>query len=348
MGLFLLPLQFSTRSAVARLSFLRSLHSLHALCPSRRAAAVAMATNANYSDPVPQGKEVVEGCQLEHGELHNGSIKIHFVECGEPTGELVLMLHGFPNFWYVWKNQFKFLSDLGYHVIAPDLRGFNASSKPRGIANYSRASMISDVVLLIDHFGRGKPALVVGHDWGGALAWALSEDMPTRLSKLVVVNSPHPARLSNSLRSNYRQMLRSWYIFFFQLPFVPELWIKFNSYQVLRNICRNGYRRSLCEEDIQRHLEAYSDPEAVHASLNLYRAGFSNYWSSPYSGTKITIPVTVIWGEPDKFLLSELAEPPKELVSKASVLWVPEASHWPMWDMPDLFNSLLQQSLIDN
>jgi pimeloyl-ACP methyl ester carboxylesterase len=134
----------------------------------------------------------------------------------------VLLLHGFPNFWYVWKNQFQPLAEAGFHVIAPDMRGYNTSSKPIGVASYGRQPVLSDVVCIIDHFGAGKRAIVVGHDWGGAVAWALAEDYPSKLTKIVVVNSAHLSVLGQLMWTNFQQLWRTWYILFFQLSWLPE------------------------------------------------------------------------------------------------------------------------------
>ncbi|KAG0603279.1 hypothetical protein M758_10G081200 [Ceratodon purpureus] len=157
-------------------------------------------------------EEVVGGCLVQHGQVWNGDVKIHYVECGDKNGELVVLIHGFPNFWYVWKNQFLALAEAGYHVVAPDLRGYNTSSKPDGIQCYGRSAVVSDMVLLIDHLGNGKPATVVGHDWGGFVTWALAEDFPQKVKKAVLANVPHSSVFGSALRSSLRQIRRSWYI----------------------------------------------------------------------------------------------------------------------------------------
>ncbi|XP_024367427.1 uncharacterized protein [Physcomitrium patens] len=153
-------------------------------------------------------EEVVEDCRVQHGELWNEDVKIHYVECGDKNGELVVLIHGFPNFWYVWKRQFLALAESGYHVVAPDLRGYNSSSKPKGIQHYGRCGVVSDMVRIIDGLGGGKPSTVVGHDWGGFVTWALVEDFPDKV-KAIFVNVPHATVFSEAVRSNFRQMRRS-------------------------------------------------------------------------------------------------------------------------------------------
>jgi pimeloyl-ACP methyl ester carboxylesterase len=153
-------------------------------------------------------------------------IRLHYVEAG--TGPLVLLLHGFPEFWGSWRHQIPALADAGFRVLAPDLRGYNLSSKPAGVESYRVAELVGDVVGLIRHAGEER-ATVVGHDWGGAIAWATAMRRGERIHRLIILNAPHPAAYLRELRRP-GQLLRSWYVFFFQLPLLPECLVRARDY----------------------------------------------------------------------------------------------------------------------
>ncbi|MCO5564135.1 hypothetical protein L7F22_017791 [Adiantum nelumboides] len=267
--------------------------------------------------------EVVGGCEVQHRNLSYGDTKIHFVECGNVDGELVILVHGFPNFWLVWKNQFKALAEAGYHVIAPDLRGYNSSSRPSGVKNYGLDCVTRDLLYLVDCCSNDQAVSMVGHDWGGCAVWAVAELFPNRLKKIVTVNSPHFDSLRNLWQRSIRQRLRSWYFVFFQLPGIPEAFLRFNRFWALRKSLRTSSLKSQCEEDIERYVEAYSSPGALTGMINYYRAAHAGYWEK--SGrTCVSIPVKVIWGVLDRYLDCQLAKPPKDLVQDVTVVLLPE------------------------
>ncbi|CAK9864819.1 unnamed protein product [Sphagnum jensenii] len=337
--------RFSHKSAAHRRARPLSSSSLSRSYTAAAAAAAAemkLQTKLVTENQAEAGQEVIGECQLQHGEILNGDIKIHYVECGKLDGDLVLLLHGFPNFWYVWKNQFQPLAEAGFHVIAPDMRGYNTSSKPTGVASYGRQPVLSDVVCIIDHFGAGKRAIVVRHDWGGAVAWALAEDYPSKLTKIVVVNSAHLSVLGQLMRTNFQQLWRTWYILFFQLSWLPEFVISCRRYRTLRRVLELGPCRPQPAIDVERHVMAFSEKGAVQASINYYRAGYQGLWGQkPGSKPGTQLPVGIIWGEADQYLINELAEPPEALATDTSIMFLPKCSHWPMWDEPDHFNQLL-------
>ncbi|KAG0582373.1 hypothetical protein KC19_3G054600 [Ceratodon purpureus] len=335
-------------------------------------------------------EEVIEGCRVQHGELWNEDVKIHYVECGDKNGELVIgqfclhfgchsflnelfrsdsvcfcyfseldrsslfvnisclqvvLVHGFPNFWYVWKNQFQALAGAGYHVVAPDLRGYNSSSKPKGIQNYSRRLVVSDIVRVIDQLGNGKPATVVGHDWGGFVTWAVAEDFPDKVKKAVIVNVAHTSVFAEALRSNLRQLRQSWYIGFFQLPWLPEWLMTHSNFKSLKAAFSGTTFQPI---DIDRHVKAYGKAGAAEGGINYYRAAMRGHWAPAPSAPRpirVELPVDLIWGELDRYLRKELAVIPKAIAPNAVVKLLPHCSHWPMWDDPKLFNALLLESL---
>jgi pimeloyl-ACP methyl ester carboxylesterase len=159
--------------------------------------------------------------QVSHGEAQVGAgVRLHYVEAGPGDGPLVVLLHGFPAFWYSWRYQLPALAQAGFHVVAPDMRGYNLSDKPSGWRAYEGSLLAGDIDGLIRHFGAER-AHVVGHDWGAAVAYSLAMLHPDKVDRLAILNVPHPARLLAAFRT-FKQLKKSWYIFFFQLPSLPE------------------------------------------------------------------------------------------------------------------------------
>lgn len=287
-------------------------------------------------------KEIIEDCELNHKTLIHGNITIHLVECGSLNGDLVLLLHGFPNFWYVWKKQFKALHDAGYHIIAPDLRGYNTSSRPKEVSGYSRSEVIEDLVCLIECFNAGRPANIVGHDWGASLALCLAEDVPSMVRRLVVANGTQLDLLKKMLRTSIQQLFRSWYIFFIQLPWLPEWLFSSNGLDPLKKTLTG---HNLSEYDVDRFVQAWSVPGSLTGGLNYYRAAFRGYWNKKEPGLPVNVPVTVIWGDLDDYLLPELANLPRDIFVKLSILRCPQGSHWPMLSDTQNFNNMLLDAL---
>lgn len=267
-------------------------------------------------------------------------VRLHYVEAGE--GPLVILLHGFPDFWYSWRNQIPALVGAGYRVVAPDMRGYNLSDKPREVASYRAAMVAADVAGLI-HACRAERAVVVGHDWGAAIAWQFAMLYPAMLERLVILNVPHPMRMLHALRTP-RQLLRSWYIFFFQLPWLPEAAIRAGNYLLLRQVLRADpvRRDAFTPVDIERYVAAAAQPGALTGAINYYRALFRQ---SPPAALaqirRIDASVLVIWGEKDRYLGSELAQPSPRWAPRARVERLPNASHWVHLDQPELVNQLL-------
>ncbi|KAL2633915.1 hypothetical protein R1flu_005394 [Riccia fluitans] len=289
-------------------------------------------------------EDLVDGVTLRHGFLKNNDIRVHFVECGDPTGKLVLLIHGWPNFWYIWKNQFKALSEAGYHVIALDLRGYNLSSKPDDLESYKRSAVLDDIVKFINHFGDGDAAIMVGHDWGSTISWCMAEDHPNKVEKLVTVNMGRLTDFSRILTSNVSQLLRSWYIGAFQVPYLAEATIAYNNCLILRAVLQNSIP-TMTDNDIERHVKAYSHPGAMKGSLSFYRAAVRGLWHQSGKVPVVETPVTVLWGYKDDFLLPIVAEPDKATAPNAKVVHLPQAGHWPMWHDPELFNELLLKTI---
>jgi epoxide hydrolase 4 len=284
--------------------------------------------------------ETLRGVKLVHGYADLGDVRLHYVEAGE--GPLVLLLHGFPQFWYQWRHQIPALVGAGFRVVAPDMRGYNLSDKPLGVRAYRVELLARDVERLIVACG-GEAADVVGHDWGAIVAWTAAMRHPERVEKLAILNVPHPARFPDGLLSPM-QLLRSSYAFFFQIPRLPEEVIRAGDFALLRSVLRGDPVRpgTFSEEDVQRYVEAISRPGALTATINYYRSLLRNPRETRALLKRIEAPVLVIWGERDRFLSRRLSEPPHLWVPDLlGVKRLPDASHWVAEDRPLEVNTLL-------
>jgi pimeloyl-ACP methyl ester carboxylesterase len=267
-------------------------------------------------------------------------VRLHCVEAG--VGPLVVLLHGFPEFWYAWRHQIPVLAAAGYRVVVPDLRGYNSSDKPPRVRDYRPSVLAQDVADLIVALGASS-ASVAGHDWGGAVAWLLAIQHPQRIQRLVVLNAPHPIRFVRGLRSP-RQLRRSWYILAFQLPWLPERLARARDFQGLRRTLRNQPLRpdAFTPQDIERYVAAAAQPGAMRAAINYYRAAVrTNPLAQWRSWRRIQAPTLIIWGEQDRYLGRELAEPDRAWVPDVRVERIAQASHWVQADAPERVNQLM-------
>jgi epoxide hydrolase 4 len=252
---------------------------------------------------------------------------------GPEDGPAVILLHGFPEFWYGWRRQITPLAEAGFRVIVPDQRGYNLSSKPSAVRDYSLRDLTADVIAIADQIGREK-IFLAGHDWGAAVAWNAAMRYPGRIEKLVVLNVPHPAVMRRFLRTNPRQMLRSWYMLFFQIPRIPELMFSRAGARILVESSRPG---TFSPEDLDRYREAWSQPGAVTAMINWYRALLSEI---PVA-TRVSVPTRILWGMRDRFLMSAMAAESLKYCDEGELFEFPEATHWLQHEEPERVNQLL-------
>jgi epoxide hydrolase 4 len=281
---------------------------------------------------------VCDAADVEHRvvDLGNG-IRLHCAE--EGRGPLVLLLHGFPECWASWRYQIPALAAAGFRVVAPDLRGYGTSDKPRGLDAYRVDVLAEDVARLVTALGEEKAA-VVGHDWGGALTWYAAMWHPERVSRLAVLNCPHPSRMSRALKTA-RQWRRSYYFLLFQAPLLPEAALRARDFAALRLLFRNDPRRpgAYSKQDIDEIVSAAAQPGALTAMINWYRAMLQRRPHKRWQPIDQT--TLVVWGEKDRFLLPELAEPDRSWVRDVRVVRLPHASHWVQADAPDEVNAAL-------
>lgn len=284
--------------------------------------------------------------EIRHGYAQLSEVKLHYAEAGAGHGQVVVLLHGYPEFWYSWRHQIPALAERGFRVVAPDMRGYNLSDKPPGVGSYRIESLVGDLRELVEHFGGGR-AHVVGHDWGGIVAWYFAMAHPLLLDRLAILNSPHPQRYVRSMSP--RQMMRSWYIGFFQVPWLPERFLARNDFDALRKLFRYGPsdRDALSDDDIERYVEAARRSDDLRYPINYYRALFRPNPLPALRWRAIERPVQVIWGEEDRALGPELAAPDPAWVPHLELHRLPDASHWVQQDEPDRVNELLTSFLTE-
>lgn len=270
---------------------------------------------------------------MRHDFVEANGLRFHFVTEGE--GPLVLLLHGFPQFWYAWRKQIPALAER-FRVVAPDLRGYGDTDKPPRIADYKPDILVQDVVALIEALGE-KRARIVGHDWGGAIAWATALARPDVVERLAVVNCPHPAILLKKLRSSPAQMLRSWYMGFFQLPWLPEALLRSRVDRLI--VGSSADARAFSREDREAYRAAFAKPGVAKAAIDYYRA-VARY--AKVSQAKIAAPTLLLWGDKDQALGRELTGGMEPLFSGAfEQKHFADASHWVCEERPDAVNAEL-------
>lgn len=268
------------------------------------------------------------------------SVRLHVAEAGE--GPLVVLLHGFPEFWRSWRFQIPALARAGHRVVAPDLRGFNLSDKPEGIGSYSIEELCADVRHLIESYGETR-ASIIGHDWGANLAWFFAMAYPDMVDRLGIVNMPHPSRFADGA-TNPRQLLRSWYVGFFQLPWLPEAALRHGDFRALRDLLRRS--PGFTEEVIEEYVEAARRSNSLHYPINYYRSFLRrNLVTTLRDLSAIERPTLVVWGDRDHLIERDLAEPERRWVPDVRVEHLAEAGHWPHLDEPDVANRLLLEHL---
>jgi pimeloyl-ACP methyl ester carboxylesterase len=281
---------------------------------------------------------------VRHGYAQVGDVRLHYAECGE--GErLVVLLHGFPECWYSWRKQLPVLGRR-YRVVAPDMRGYNLSDKPERVEDYRMSRLVDDVTGLIRHFGASEAA-VVGHDWGAAVAWAVAQHYPDYVSKLAALQVPPPAVWARNL--TLKQLLRSWYMFFFQLPALPEWWMRRDDFAGLAKMFRSTSRPgTFADEDIAVLKSAAREPGALTASINYYRANFRRFFGRGWRDREIKpqervrVPTLFIFGERDMAIVPETVAGVADYVDAPyTELRLGRANHWVQQEYPAEVNAAL-------
>ncbi|PAA86653.1 hypothetical protein BOX15_Mlig013242g1 [Macrostomum lignano] len=270
--------------------------------------------------------------------LHLKDITLHCIENGDPRKPLLLLVHGFPEFWFSWRHQLD--SDLAknYRIVAIDMRGYGDSDKPRGVENYRIEKLVEDIRQAINSLGYDK-CYLAGHDWGGAVVWSFAMAHPGMVTKLAVLNCPHPVAFQTYIRSNLTQFLKSWYMFFFQLPCFPE-WLITRQDLVSMDIALKGV---VNQQELDAFKYTFSSATALTGPINFYRAAFRYPSRGAEGGSRkqLTVPTMLVFGANDKYITQEAAKLSGKYCSQMEFQLVPQASHWVQQDAPDQVNRLL-------
>src|SRR5262245_1385774 len=233
--------------------------------------------------------------------IATNGIRLNVAQAGPADGRLLILLHGFPEFWYGWRKQIPALAAAGFRVWAPDQRGYNTSDKQPNIRDYRLDKTAGDIAGLIDAAGQRR-AVIVGHDWGGTAAWWLASNNPELVERLIIINVPHPLVLRRLLLTNPWQMLRSWYIFMFQIPRLPEWSARRNNWQgIIDGLKASSRPGAFTDSDFAEYRRAWSQPGAMTAMINWYRAAI-RYGVPPPKNQRVLPPTLVLWGVNDKFI----------------------------------------------
>jgi pimeloyl-ACP methyl ester carboxylesterase len=297
--------------------------------------------------------------EIEEVYVETNGIKLHTVLIG--SGKPIILLHGFPDFWYGWRDIMLGLKD-EYKLIVPDLRGYNLSDKPEGSENYTLELLINDIRGLSESLNLGKFYLV-GHDWGGPIAWAFAGMFPELLEKLILINGPHPLVIRDLIAKDKDQRKASSYIFEFIKPDSANLLME-NDFQILRAVMSMDFQNlpemfkgsisnsdseipkrkiTFSDYDMGKYVEAWSQPGAINAGLDYYRASVTEQLLGKGWSGEINVPTLVIHGMKDVALTPKILNGLENYVKDLKIVKIEEASHWVMVDAPDIVNSSIKK-----
>jgi epoxide hydrolase 4 len=298
--------------------------------------------NPAHSQAIQKSKQ---NNNITHEYINVNGVNPHYAKAGNGK-KLIMFVHGFPEFWYQYRNQLKEFSKTDeYTVIAPDMRGYNLSSKPDSLEKYQIKYMVEDLRQLSEKLGYKKFTLVA-HDWGGGIAWWFAITHPEYLDKLVIINMAHPATFHRELTHNPEQQKASSYIALFRTPDYEQT-LSANNYEMLVNVVIGDdlKARNFTEADKEEYLKAWSQPGALTAGLNYYRANES-YYQVPGLEThshRVDIPTLVIWGEKDQALMKSNLDGLEDYIPDLTIKRIPEGSHWVIHEYPELVNKYIKE-----
>lgn len=269
-------------------------------------------------------------------------VRLHVVLAGDPRGKPLVLLHGFPEFWYGWRHQIPALAKAGFRLIIPDQRGYNLSDKPEGIHAYHLDTLVKDVLGLADHFSDDRLDLA-GHDWGAVVAWEAAISFPKRIQRLAILNVPHPAVMSAYLARSPSQMLRSWYIAFFQIPGLADHLLRMRDWApLIRSLVGSGKHETFSSDELAQYRKAWSQPGALTAMINWYRA-LVRYRPVLPMDARVHQPVLILWGKRDFALSYAMVSPSLDLCDHGRLTVFDQATHWVQHDVPSQVNQELIQ-----
>jgi pimeloyl-ACP methyl ester carboxylesterase len=280
---------------------------------------------------------------ITHRKLRANGIELHLAESGDANAPLLILLHGFPEFWFAWRDYMSSLAASGFYVVAPDQRGYNLSEKPRGIDAYRLDTLADDITNLASALGR-ETFQIVGHDWGGSVAWSIASRHPARLQRMVVLNAPHPAVWIDAMRNDPDQRRKSGYVRLLQTPWLPEALVRLGRYEGLGKAFATARPQAFTTDVMQTYRDAWRMPGALTAMLNWYRALLRQPLAMPAPRT-LTTPCLILWGDGDSLALPKLADESAALCAEAEVAHLPGEGHWINHDARETVLAYLQRFL---
>lgn len=272
--------------------------------------------------------------------VDSGQFTLEVREFGPADGELVILMHGFPECWASWRHQIAPLANAGYRLLVPNLRGYGRGEKPQNLIDYRIDHLAADIDALLQFAGREQCHLI-GHDWGGAIAWWYGIHQSEQLASLSILNAPHPHAFLQTLKKSPRQWLKSWYIFFFQLPYLPEKVMALFQHKRLRDtLTSTSNPGSYDQSDIEALLDTWQQPGCTRAMLNYYRCMLRDL-VLPQEPAQVRAPTQLLWGEQDLALTTEMAERSADFLLQGQLHRFPDATHWLNHDQPEAINTKL-------
>jgi pimeloyl-ACP methyl ester carboxylesterase len=300
--------------------------------------------------------ESTQSTTYEKKFIRVGDIQLHTVFAGPEEGDPIVFLHGFPEFWYGWRKQINYFAEAGYRVIVPDQRGYNLSDKPADVSAYYINTLADDVKHLVEALGYERVVLV-GHDWGAAVAWWVATLHPAILDRLVILNVPYPTVMNKQVqKGNWPQIFKSWYIGFFQLPAMPEFLISLNNFAAFERILlQSSNPGSFTPDDIAEYKIAWQQRGAVKAMLNWYRAMVRPLLRRERNPLRerirqnlpLRMPVLMLWGENDVALTTDSARDSIDMCENGELIFFPNATHWLQHDEADSVNQMIHDFITE-
>lgn len=282
---------------------------------------------------------------LSFRHIQTNGIALHVAESGPKDGPLVILLHGFPEFWYGWRHQIGPLAAAGFRVVAVDQRGYNLSDKPPGKQAYDLDLLADDIAGIADALER-KTFNVVGHDWGGIVAWWMADRYAERLDHMAVLNAAHPSIWREAIKNDPAQRRKSWYVGMFQLPWLPERTMRTRQFRGMSDALKTGARpEAFSEDDLHLYRGAWEQAGALTAMVNWYRA-IARKPLPATAAIRVNVPTLILWGVNDKYAVRDLAERTRALCSDAKVEYFEHATHWVQHDEPQAVSERLVDFLL--
>eukprot|EP00731_Ephydatia_muelleri_P018919 Em0011g959a len=298
-------------------------------------------------------RDVPPSCLLDaslgtHKYVTANGLKFHYVSAGDESKPLMLFLHGFPEFWFSWRYQLQEFSK-DYHVVAIDMRGYNETSKPPHRSDYSFENLRQDIVELVPALGH-RSCILVGHDWGGIVGWRVTQRHPELVERFIVMNCPHAKVFKNQILSRRSQLLKSWYLFMFQVPWLPEFVFGLKDYAFFNAMFRGknaGVRNkeTFPPEVVEAYKYVFSKPGAMTGPINYIRCMFDQHKGAGGNPKPIQVPILILWGDDDLFLDKELCDQHSLVASNVTTRHIPNCSHWVQQDAYPLVNKHMREFL---